>query len=93
MAWIWRHAAMGLMLIQAAYADPQGSGATSRGAADAGASGEGWACRKLHGGMSSQPRRNADGSWTAGPRGDAGTVIGVLVLWPVLAGACLASRG
>ena len=85
----WRQVAAALTLIQSACASPRD------GTVTAGASGEGWACRKLQGGPSPEPGLNADGSWTQRPQGgaDAGAVASTLVLWPVLAGACLVSRG
>lgn len=85
MARTWRHVT--LMLVRAACTSLRGAGT-----ADAGTSGEGWARRKLHGGMLSQLRRNADECWTQAPRGDAGAAAGAFLLWPLLAGACLASR-
>jgi len=80
---------MALIPLQAACAGPHGVG-TSGG--EAGALGENWACRSLHQGKPSRQSRFANDLEPPGDHGDAGMVAGVLVVWPLLAGICLASR-
>lgn len=86
---IKRLMATALIPVLAACASPRGA-ATSGG--EAGASGENWACRSLHQGGPSRQSGYANDLEPPGNHGDAGTVAGVLVVWPLLTGICLASR-
>ncbi len=82
----WRLPAVVLVRMQAGCVASRTADGQYGGVADAGRPREGFACRMLHGDSTVASRHHSTGS------GDGYAVAAVLVLWPVLAGACWASR-
>jgi len=75
----------GLAILQAGCA-----GQDRKGYADAGSGRPPWACRMLNNRASQSTDRDPPGHSVS--QVDLGAVAAVLVVWPVLAGACLAAR-